>query len=109
MILVLFYLLFVEKRLVLIPYLMSQESFSTSTLAQGKRAGPITLRSVDRNYEVLIFIFMEIIKRVLGFHKTPPVLVEACLYELECVVHDVSPPKGMRVSIDFSTFLSLVK
>ena len=26
-----------------------------STLAQGKRAGPITLRSVDRNYEVLFF------------------------------------------------------
>ena len=47
---------------------------------------------------------MEIIKRVLGFHKTPPVLVEACLYELECVVHDVSPPKGRRVSIDFPLY-----
>ena len=27
-----------------------------STLAQGKRAGPITLRSVDRNYEVLFLL-----------------------------------------------------
>ena len=30
---------------------------TTSTLAQRKRAGPITLRSVDRNYEVLFFPF----------------------------------------------------
>ena len=32
-----------------------------STLAQGKRAGPITLRSVDRNYEVLIYSFFKMI------------------------------------------------
>ena len=31
------------------------KSATQSTLAQGKRAGPITLRSVDRNYEVLLF------------------------------------------------------
>ena len=40
---------------------------------------------------------MDYLKRVLGFHKTPPVLVEACLYELDCIIDDVIPPKGRRV------------
>lgn len=40
---------------------------------------------------------MELIKRVLGFHKTPPVLVDAFLYELECIIHEIVPPKGRRV------------
>lgn len=47
---------------------------------------------------------MDLIKRVLGFHKTPPVLVAACAYELECISSNIVPSKGRRVlgfKVDF--------
>lgn len=47
---------------------------------------------------------MDLIKRVLGFHKTPPVLVAACAYELECISSNIVPSKGRRVlgfEVDF--------
>ena len=40
---------------------------------------------------------MEFIKRLLGYHKTPPVLVDACLFELNCVIMQVVPKHGRRV------------
>lgn len=40
---------------------------------------------------------MDLIKRVLGFHKTPPVLVAACLYELECISSGIVLSKGRLV------------
>jgi hypothetical protein len=40
---------------------------------------------------------MEFLKRVLGFHKTPPVLVDAALFELNCIICQVVPKYGRRV------------
>ena len=40
---------------------------------------------------------MEFIKRLLGYHKTPPVLVDACLFELNCIIMQVTPKHGRRV------------
>ena len=40
---------------------------------------------------------MEFIKRLLGYHKTPPVLVQACLFELNCVIRQIVPKHGRRV------------
>lgn len=40
---------------------------------------------------------MDLLKRMLGFHKTPPALVAACLYELECISNDIIPSQGRRV------------
>ena len=51
---------------------------------------------------------MEFVKRVLGFHKTPPVLVESCLYELNCIENEVIPPKGRRVRA-FQRFIILAQ
>lgn len=42
---------------------------------------------------------MEFIKRVLGYHKTPPVLVESCLFELDCIIKQVVPKYGRRVGL----------
>ncbi|KNB45626.1 calcium-binding protein 39 [Blastocystis sp. subtype 4] len=44
---------------------------------------------------------MEFIKRVLGYHKTPPVLVDACLFELNCIIHQIVPKYGRRLNKRF--------
>ncbi|KAK8806611.1 hypothetical protein WA588_003175 [Blastocystis sp. NMH] len=41
---------------------------------------------------------MEFLKRVLGFHKTPPVLVDAALFELNCIICQVVPKYGRRLN-----------
>ena len=47
--------------------------------------------------EFLFQTRMEFIKRLLGFHKTPPVLVDACLFELNCIITHITPKYGRRV------------
>ena len=49
-------------------------SLTDSRVAQWKRAGPITQRSVDRNYALLVgFFFILFIQ--IGFAKLEPILV----------------------------------
>lgn len=48
---------------------------------------------------------MEFLKRLLGFHKTPPVLVDACLYELDCVLVQVVPERGRRVDFTMNNLI----
>ena len=50
------------------------KSLPSSTLAQGKRAGLITLRSVDRNYEALSFFFFFSITPTFQFQFQFPIL-----------------------------------
>ena len=62
------------------------------------------LRKAKHLLPVKLIVFriatiMEFVKRVFGFHKTPPVLVECCLFELNCIMNNVIPPKGRRACV----------
>lgn len=74
--------------------LISQEHLGAGEACRAHN--PEVRRSKLRGATFFHFV-MDYLKRVLGFHKTPPVLVEACLYELDCIIDDVIPPKGRRV------------